>query len=170
MEGHVWINKQWEPLCILLSPPSEVSSRPDFNYASRPSGRDEKDDLMHALATVRGNAAMCTNRDARIFYTTNKRCESLSTSCSGNSVHNTHLFAHTNAHAPTHGNDWMRCVKREIYDGKHTHCWPAEKASGLWTSGGLEQRKPRTLIRKLELRGKVEIRSCPDETIFTGNT
>ena len=151
--------------------PSEVSSHPDLNYTSRPSGRDKKDDLMHALATVRGNATTCTNRDVRIFHITSERCESLSTSCSGNSVHTTHTCLHTRMHThPPMGTTEWGVLRARFMMANTPNCWPVEKASGLRTSGGLEQRKPRTRIRKLELRGKVEIRSCPDETIFTGNT
>lgn len=57
--------------------------------------------------------------------------ESLWMSCLGNRVHNAHLFAHTNAHLPTHGKDWMMCVKSVIYDDKHTQCRPAERAAAL---------------------------------------
>lgn len=58
-------------------------------------------------------------------------CKSLRMSCSGNRVHNAHLFARTSAHPPTHGKQWMRCVKSVICDGKYTHCWPAKRATML---------------------------------------
>lgn len=58
MEGHFWI------LVFLLILPSEVSSYPDINYKSWPTGKDKKDSLTHtlvALATIQVNATMYTN-------------------------------------------------------------------------------------------------------------